>query len=138
MKIISRYYSSKVLFDAPNATTMKEAVEAAVKAGANLYGADLTGANLTGANLYGANLYGANLYGANLTNANLAGADLYGANLTGANLSKALGISVTATKEVAETPTEAPCTCKAAYDKLLEENKALRAKLKSIADAANS
>ena len=71
--------------------TIKDAVEQAVKVGANLYGANLDGARLVGANLYGArlvgaNLYGANLYGANLDGANLDGANLYGANLDGARL----------------------------------------------------
>jgi hypothetical protein len=68
------------------AETIKEAVESAVKNGANLYGANLYGANLDGANLYGANLDGANLDGANLDGANLRCANLYGANLDGANL----------------------------------------------------
>ena len=83
---------------------VKEAVEAAVKAGANLDGADLTGADLTDATLYGATLYGATLdgatlygatlaratlTGATLARANLAGADLTGADLTGANLADA-------------------------------------------------
>lgn len=93
---------------------LRVAVEAAVKAGANLHGADLTGANLTcanltrasltgaqliGAQLIGANLTGAKLTGADLTRAdltdadlagaNLIGADLYGAQLTGANLTRA-------------------------------------------------
>ena len=85
-------------FEADN---IKDAVEAAVKNGANLYGANLYGANLRGANLYGANLYGANLECANLRGANLEcanlecanleyanlrGANLYGANLECANL----------------------------------------------------
>jgi hypothetical protein len=65
---------------------LAKAVEAAVKARANLYGANLDGANLYGANLARANLYGANLDGANLDGANLDGANLYGANLCGANL----------------------------------------------------
>jgi len=65
---------------------VRDALEKAVAAGANLYGADLYGANLSRANLYGANLSGANLYGANLSRANLYGAKLYGADLSGANL----------------------------------------------------
>ena len=46
--------------------TLKAAVEAAVKAGANLGGAHLTGANLGGAHLGGANLEGAYLAGADM------------------------------------------------------------------------
>ena len=70
---------------------VKEAVEAAVKAGANLRdayldGADLGGADLDGADLDGANLRGANLRGANLRGAYLGGAYLGGAYLRGANL----------------------------------------------------
>ena len=61
---------------------VKEAVEAAVKAGANL----------RGANLRDANLRGAYLGGANLRDANLGGADLGGAYLRGADLGGALGV----------------------------------------------
>jgi hypothetical protein len=74
----------------------KLAVEAAVKAGADLSDADLSDADLSGADLSGAdlsdadlsraNLIGANLIGADLIGANLIGADLIGANLRGANL----------------------------------------------------
>ena len=46
--------------------TIKIAVEAAVKSGANLFGANLSGANLSGAYLSGAYLSGADLSGANL------------------------------------------------------------------------
>ena len=70
MQILSRYDNS-CLWEG-DAATMREAVEKAVKDGANLTGANLTGANLTRANLYGANLTGASLYGANLYGANLA------------------------------------------------------------------
>jgi hypothetical protein len=72
------------------------AVNAAVKAGANLAGAylaradladaDLSGAYLAGANLAGADLVGANLAGAYLAGADLARADLAGADLGGTNL----------------------------------------------------
>ena len=61
--------------------SVKEAVEAAVRADAYLTGADLTGANLTGAYLTGANLTGANLTGANLTDAYLTDAYLTGAKV---------------------------------------------------------
>jgi hypothetical protein len=82
-------------------STIKEAVQEAVKTSANLrganlrranlysadlYSADLRGANLYSADLWGANLRGANLRGANLRRANLYSADLSGANLRGANL----------------------------------------------------
>jgi len=90
IEIRDRWDSTKILFSV-EASTLKEAVLAAIKKGANLRGADLGGANLRGANLRGANLRGANLYGANLRGANLyganlGGADLYGANLYGADL----------------------------------------------------
>ena len=68
------------------AGSMKEAIEKAVKDGANLDGANLRCANLYGANLYGANLDGANLRYANLDGANLDGAILDGAILRCANL----------------------------------------------------
>ncbi len=68
---------------------VKEAVEAAVKAGANLRDAYLGDANLDGANLGDANLRDANLRGAYLGDANLRGAYLGGANLRGAYLGDA-------------------------------------------------
>ena len=61
--------------------TLKETVEKAVKAGANL-----SGANLNGASLYGANLNEASLNRANLSGANLNGASLNEAILNGASL----------------------------------------------------
>ena len=68
---------------------MRDALESAVKSGANLIDANLIDANLIGADLRGANLIGANLRGADLSGANLSDADLSGANLSGANLSGA-------------------------------------------------
>ena len=78
---------------------VKEAVEAAVKADANLArtyladadltDADLTDADLSGAYLADADLTDADLTGATLTGADLAGADLARANLTGADLTDA-------------------------------------------------
>ena len=49
--------------------SLKEAVEAEVKAGADLRGADMFGADLRGADLGGANLRGADLRGADLSDA---------------------------------------------------------------------
>ena len=65
---------------------VKEAVEAAVKAGVDLAGADLAGAYLRGAYLDGAYLDGADLAGADLAGAKLRGAYLDGAYLRGAYL----------------------------------------------------
>lgn len=81
-----------VAYVAEHATSAREAVEAAVKDGANLIVANLIGANLAEADLVGAHLFGANLIGANLAGANLTGANLRGANLTGANQREAKGI----------------------------------------------
>ena len=67
---IKSRWSGSVIFSIET-KSLKLAVEAAVKSGANLSGADL----------YGADLYGANLYGANLSGANLSGASLYGAKI---------------------------------------------------------
>ena len=55
---IKNRWNGKVLYSGEHAS-LKEAVEAAVKAGANLAGANLAGANLRGANLRDANLCGA-------------------------------------------------------------------------------
>jgi hypothetical protein len=93
---IKHRYNKTILFEM-EAEFFRQAVEEAVKTGANLSGANLSGANLSGANLYranlpcadlsGADLYRANLSGANLYRANLYRADLSGADLSGANLS---------------------------------------------------
>ena len=88
---IKHRYTGAVLFthettDARQASglAMRDALEAAVSARANLAGANLADANLAGANLAGAYLAGANLAGANLARADLARANLAGANLAGA------------------------------------------------------
>jgi hypothetical protein len=95
---IKSWYDGRVLWTS-EAETMKDAMHAALAAGADLTdahltGADLTGADLTDANLTGAHLTdailrGAHLTGANLTDARLTDAILRGANLTGANLTDA-------------------------------------------------
>ncbi len=105
---IKHRYTEAVLFEyqpteqqQASGLAMRAALEAGVRAhanlggaylggadlgGANLVGANLGGADLVGANLGGADLGGANLGGANLRDAYLGGADLGGANLVGANL----------------------------------------------------
>ena len=96
IKIVSRWDSTIVLFEhqtteerQASGLAMRDALEAACKARANLARAYLAGAYLARANLAGANLDGANLDGANLAGAYLAGANLAGANLDGANLAMA-------------------------------------------------
>jgi hypothetical protein len=84
IEIKSRWTGS-ILFVA-EIGSMKLAVEAAVREGADLTGAYLKGAVLTGADLTGADLTGADLTGAYLTGADLTGADLTGAVLKGADL----------------------------------------------------
>jgi hypothetical protein len=98
---IKHRYTGATLYSA-DVATLREALERAVKAGAdlrgaNLFGADLTratldGATLTDANLTGANLFGADLTGADLTRANLTRATLDGANLTDASLDGAQNV----------------------------------------------
>ena len=84
---IEHRFTDAVLFEqGGSGMSLRDTLESAVRAGANLDGANLRGANLRGANLYGANLRGADLYGANLRGADLDGANLCGANLCGANL----------------------------------------------------
>ena len=78
-------FTDKILFEGEY-ESMRHALEAAVKAGANLAGAKLAGANLADADLARANLAGANLVGANLASAHLASANLASANLAGAYL----------------------------------------------------
>jgi hypothetical protein len=96
IKIVSRWDSSNVLFEHPttderqaSGLAVRDALEAACKAGANLAGANLAGADLARANLAGADLARANLAWADLDGANLAGADLARANLAGADLAGA-------------------------------------------------
>jgi len=77
---IKNRWTGSVLFEYEKEdNTLKDTVEQAVRAGANLSGANLEGADLEGANLEGADLLGANLEGANLSRANLLGANLLGA-----------------------------------------------------------
>jgi len=86
MKIqIKHKFTESVLFEGES-SSLKEAIEKAVKGGANLVRANLVGANLVGANLVRANLVRANLVRANLVRANLVRANLVGANLVRANL----------------------------------------------------
>ena len=85
---IKHRYNKTILFEM-EAEFFRQAVEEAVKTGADLSGVNLSGANLSGANLYRANLPGADLSGADLYRANLSGANLYRANLYRADLSGA-------------------------------------------------
>ncbi len=85
MKIVSRWDSSKVLWDG-ECDNIREELIAAVKAGASLDGASLDWASLVGASLDGASLDGASLDGASLVGASLDGASLVGASLDGASL----------------------------------------------------
>ena len=91
---IKNRWTGAVLYRSETAETMRQAVEEAVKAGAdlsdaNLRAADLSDANLSAANLSAANLSYADLSYANLSDANLSDADLSDANLSAANLSYA-------------------------------------------------
>ena len=93
---IKSYWKDNVLFSFETDNS-KIALEAAVKARANLSGANLSGANLRGANLSWANLSGADLswadlHGADLSEASLSGASLSGANLSGADLTNTKGL----------------------------------------------
>ena len=81
--------SGAVLYRSDGATSLREAVIAAVREGAYLRGANMSGANMSGAYLSGAYLSGADLSCADLSGANLRDADLRGANLSGAYLSGA-------------------------------------------------
>ena len=89
MKVeIKSRWDGSVLFSL-EAENIKQCLEAAAKAGANLAEANLADTNLAGANLAGAKLAGANLAGAKLADANLADAKLTCTNLTCANLAYA-------------------------------------------------
>ena len=83
MKIMHRW-NGTILCNAPDATTVRQAIEAALQAPADLREADLGGEDLCGADLREADLGGANLCGADLGGADLRGADLRGTDLRGA------------------------------------------------------
>jgi hypothetical protein len=82
-------YTDRVIYSSDKAKDIKECLEEAVKAGANLQDANLQYANLQGANLQDANLQDANLQGANLQYANLQYAKLQDAKLQYAKLQDA-------------------------------------------------
>ena len=86
IEIKNRWTCSVLFEDEKENNTIKDTIEKAVKAGADLEGAYLAGANLEGAYLAGAYLKGADLAGADLEGAYLEGAYLKGADLAGANL----------------------------------------------------
>ena len=81
---IKSWRDGRVLFTAKNATDVRQAVEEARKAGADLGDANLWAADLGGADLGGADLRAANLGAANLGDADLGDANLRDANLWGA------------------------------------------------------
>ena len=81
-QILIKHVDTDVLLFNKECSSVRECVEAAIKAGA-----DLSGAYLSGADLSGAYLSGANLVRANLARADLSGAYLSGANLARADLS---------------------------------------------------
>jgi len=85
---IKNRWNGNVLFSL-EIGSIKLAVEAAIKSGADLRSADLRSAYLRSADLSGANLSGADLSGANLSGAYLRSADLSGANLRSADLRSA-------------------------------------------------
>ncbi len=80
--------SGKILFEG-RFSSVKRAVEQAVKDKVDLNGVDLRGAKLPNAELDSANLQNANLWGANLTGANITEADLSGADCRNTNLKEA-------------------------------------------------
>ena len=105
---IKSRYDESVLFEC-EAASIREAVETACKARANLEGANLKGVNLKrayleGAYLKAAYLEGAYLKGANLEAANLEGANLYGAYLYGAYLEGANNLPPLATAQTVIAP----------------------------------
>jgi uncharacterized protein YjbI with pentapeptide repeats len=86
---IKNRWTGAVLYRSETADTVRQAVEEAVKARADLRAANLRDADLRAANLRDADLRDANLSDANLSDANLRAADLRDANLSDANLSDA-------------------------------------------------
>jgi hypothetical protein len=89
MKFEIKHRTTGAVLFSSEAESLRQCVEMAVKADANLADANLADAYLADANLAGAYLARANLAGAYLADANLAGANLADANLAGANLARA-------------------------------------------------
>ena len=95
MKYQIKHVNGTVLFEAeipdntPSTLATRAAIEAAVRAKANLHSADLSFADLSFADLGYADLSSANLRSANLSSANLRSANLRGAYLRFANLRSA-------------------------------------------------
>ena len=87
MKILHRFTGAVLWED--DSPTMRETLEAAVRARASLIGASLDGASLIGASLNDASLNRASLIGASLNRASLIGASLNRASLDGASLDRA-------------------------------------------------
>ena len=85
---IKSYFDGRTLYKC-EANTMLEALQAAIKAKANLRSADLRYANLRSADLSYADLRSANLRSADLRSADLSSADLSSANLSYADLRSA-------------------------------------------------
>jgi hypothetical protein len=88
-KIEIKHRITDVVLWSGETATVRDAIVAVVKAGADLTGAYLAGAYLADANLADADLADANLARAYLTGAYLTGADLAGAYLAGADLADA-------------------------------------------------
>ncbi len=86
-KIVSRYDSSKVLFECeipdgvPSGLEARHALEKAAAAGSDLSGSNLRGSDLSGSNLRGSDLSGSNLSGCDVSGSNLSGCDVSGAYL---------------------------------------------------------
>jgi uncharacterized protein YjbI with pentapeptide repeats len=87
--IIKHRHTGAVLFEGEEGMTMRQTLEKATFANADLRGANLSGAHLSGAYLSVADLSGADLSGAYLRGADLRGADLRGADLSDKKLAGA-------------------------------------------------
>ena len=78
-------YTATVGVNVPQRHQVREAVEAAVRDGANIYGADLNGADLNGVNFRSARLRSASLVRTDLTNTDFTAANLSWSNFDIAN-----------------------------------------------------
>jgi len=82
---IKNRWSRDVIYET-KASSLKEAVQKAVKKNVNLRGADLRNVDLRNVDLRGTDLRGADLEGADLRGTDLRGTDLEGADLRGTDL----------------------------------------------------
>lgn len=110
IEILNRWSGAVIYTHEAEGATLRDAVLAAIRAGANLRAADLRAADLSAADLRDANLRAADLSDADLRAADLSDANLRDANLSDANLTP---IRDDVWAVLSSVPTEVPAVIEA-------------------------